>query len=240
LAKNWPAILKAIFYTSLFSNFLPLVFFLLFKKNNRERTLRVIFYYILYCSVNDFVGVRLQQIHSSTIYCLLAIFSVAEFSFFCLFYNYLVSPGIMKKSILFLWTIVLIVAIIDFFFINSNSIDSITIGVESLFTIIMCLYYLIIQIRGSNDMFVYSTSNFWIIITFLIYLSGLFFLYIMAANLSQSQSFHVQYIIINSVFVVLKNILLSIAMLMKPTPTGNQTPQNNNDRDDFLSFKLKN
>jgi hypothetical protein len=240
LAINWPAILKNILYTSLFSDFLPLVFFLLFKKNNKEKTLRVIFYYILYCIINDFLSIYFQIIHSPLAFSLLALFSVAEFTFFCLFYNYLVPPGLMKKSLPFIWIVFFLVALLDFFFIdNPKSFDSVTIGVESLFTIILCIYYLIIQIKGSNDLFVYSTSNFWIIITFLIYLSGLFFLYITAESMIDDKKFHVQYVIINSVFVILKNILLAVAMLMKPTPIQNKSQPKNDYRDELFSYKIK-
>ncbi|MDQ6904737.1 MAG: hypothetical protein M3139_17215, partial [Bacteroidota bacterium] len=102
----------------------------------------------------------------------------------------------------------------------------------------MCIFYLAVQIRGSNNLFVYSTSNFWIIISFLIYISGTFFLYVMAENMIQNKAFQIQYAVINSVFIILKNILLSVAMLMKPTPANIQL-QKNKDYDDLLSYKLK-
>jgi hypothetical protein len=120
-----------------------------------------------------------------------------------------------------------------------NAFDSVTSGVESIFIILLCIYYLIVQLKGTNNLFVYSTSNFWIIITFLIYLSGIFFLYIMAENMGQDRNFRIQYIVINSAFNILKNILLSIAMLMKPAPENNESSKNKN-WDDLSSYKLKN
>jgi len=119
-----------------------------------------------------------------------------------------------------------------------NSFDSIAVGVEDILIILMCIYYLVIQIKGATDLFVYSTSNFWIIITFLIYLSGTFFLYIMAENMINNMKYRIQYTVINSVFYVLKNILLSVAMLMKPTPIKNQI-QKSEDRHDLFSYNLK-
>jgi hypothetical protein len=104
----------------------------------------------------------------------------------------------------------------------------------------MCIYYLVVQIKGSNNLFVYSTSNFWIIITFFIYLSGSFFLYVMVGTMYHNRAFQIQYTIINSVFYILKNILLSIAMLMKSTPVKNQSRTNDDWDNDVLSYKLKN
>lgn len=55
----------------------------------------------------------------------------------------------------------------------------------------------------------------------------------------RTKTFFIQYIIINAVFNILKNIMLSIAMLMKPNP-NEENKQKKDDWDDFLSHKLKN
>jgi hypothetical protein len=81
----------------------------------------------------------------------------------------------------------------------------------------MCIYFLYQEIKNTNDMMVYSTFNFWVIITFLIYFAGTFFLYIMTENMRYSQQFQKLYLIINISFNILKNILLSVAMCMKIT-----------------------
>jgi len=53
-------------------------------------------------------------------------------------------------------------------------------------------------------------------------------------------TFQKQYDYINSVFNILKNILLSIAMLMKSTPVKNQPGKNDDWGKDVFSYKLKN
>lgn len=242
MVSNRPAIIHSIVYISNFSDLLPLVFFLLFKKNNNEKALTVIFYYILYCIVNEALGFYLNEIRFESIFIVWAIFTIVEFSFFCLFYYYAIPQGWMKKTVLPIWSLFFLFSCIDFFLINQmNAFDSITSGVESIIIIILCIYYLIVQLKGTNNLFVYSTSNFWIIITFLIYLSGTFFLYIMAENMIQNRVFQIQYFIINSAFNILKNILLSIAMLMKSTPENNQSKKHKEKEwDDLLSYKLEN
>jgi hypothetical protein len=236
-----PDILKLITYSSSFSTLVPLVFFILFKRNSNEKTLRVIFYYILYCVINEIATYYFYEKHSETLFVVFALFSFAEFTFFCLFYHYLQLPGKIQKVVFVIWIIFSLFALVYFFFVNkTSSFDSILVTVESLLTILMCIYYLIILIKGSTNLSVYSTSNFWIIITFLIYVSGLFFLYIMTETMINDRGFQIQYTIINSAFNILKNILLSVAMLMKSTPVKNQ-PQKNYDWDnDLLSYKLKN
>lgn len=216
--------------------------FFLFSKRNKERTLWVIFFYVLYCNLNELVTYYLfrNHINIDIDFILLALFTVIEFTFFCIYYYYALQTRFIRKALPIIFGMFLIFAFIDFFLINRmNNFDSFTTGIESIIIILLCIYYLAVQIKGNNSLFVYSTSNFWIIITFLIYLSGTFFLYILTENMMKSQSFRHQYVVINSVFNILKNILLSIAMLMKPTPTNIQKPKIKGWDDDVNTYKLK-
>jgi hypothetical protein len=230
------AILNFIKNISNFSDLLPLVFFLLFKLKSKEKTLRVIFFYLLYSLVSEIVLYFYHtRYFAHTMY---AFFTILEFSCFCLFYYFAVSTTIVRKGLLPLWSLFFIFALVDFFQINKqSSFDSINTGIESIFIILMCIYYLVVQIRGVNDLFVYSTSNFWIVITFLILTSGTFFLYIMAENNYDNKIFQLQYDIINTIFNILKNILFSTAMLMKPTPTDKV--QKDKKWSEPLFYKLK-
>ena len=86
----------------------------------------------------------------------------------------------------------------------------------------MCIYYFFDQLKLPNTFVIYSSVDFWVIIAFLVYLSGTFFLYIYAESMLADPGFRKQYIIINSVFNLLKNVLLSVAMIMKPVNPNNQ------------------
>jgi len=83
------------------------------------------------------------------------------------------------------------------------------------------LYYFYEKLQETNSLLIYTTQDFWIIIAFLIYLSGTFFLYLYAENTLQDKQFQIAYATINSSFILLKNVLLSIAMSKKPvTPSS--------------------
>jgi hypothetical protein len=217
------------------------VFFLLFKRNNNEKTLKVVFYYILYCAVNEFTGLYLHEIGIEITPILFGIFTVVEFTFFSLFYYYALPTILIKKTVPKIWGIFLVFACVDFVLIDKmDTYGSFAVGVEYICIILMCIYYLLAQLKGVNNLSVYSTSNFWVIITFLIYTSGTFFLYIMADKMLSNRTFRIQYIFINSSFNILKNVLLALAMLMKHTPTNIQKQKNKSWDDDFHEFKLKN
>ncbi len=223
MSSNITAILKVILYIGIFSNLLPLVFFLLYKFRSKEKELRVIFYFILYCIANESLSIYLR--HSPNLFILFSFYTVLEFSFFCLFYYYVSTR--VKNFIFLIWIGFITIAAIDFFFVNKmGGFDSFTSGMEALLIIGLCIYYLFMQIKGSNSLHIYSTSNFWIIITFLIYVSGTFFLYIMTEMMVNNLSFKIQYIYINSSFNILKNVLLSIAMFMKSDEVKPQVKRN--------------
>ncbi|MEO7119982.1 MAG: hypothetical protein ABIY62_02740 [Ginsengibacter sp.] len=56
----------------------------------------------------------------------------------------------------------------------------------------------------------------------------------------QTKEFQTQYVVINAVFNILKNVLLSIAMLMKDSTPTDDKVKKNKAWDELLSYKLKN
>lgn len=186
------------------------------------------------------MGYYLQITNNPNFVILLASFTIIEYSFFC-YFIYLISRKKIKNFAIILWTSFLIFAAIDYFYINENqTFDSFASGIESIIIILLCVYYLFSQVRGSNDLLIYSTFNFWIVVTFLIYFSGTFFLYIMTYSMRENVSFQKQYFVINASFNILKNVLLSVAMCMKTKDSFNPTPSTVPDLDDELFYEINN
>jgi hypothetical protein len=238
LKENITAILKYLLYKGIFSTTLPLVFYLLFKKNSKEKSLRVILFYILYCIFNEALSFYLQSIHSETFLILLYSFTILEFSFFSLFIFVIIPDSVVKQIIPYLWLSFIIFYFIDLVFVNKGrGFDSIAMGIECILVLSMCISYLFLILRKSNNLFIYSTFEFWVVITFLIYFSGTFFLYILAESMRDNLAFRKQYFIINISFNLLKNLLLSIAMTMKLSNTVKQQKNTLPDLDDdfFIS-----
>lgn len=214
--KTITTIFQILLYTGIFSTVLPLLFYLFFKSKTKNKIVRVILFYVLYCIFNEALSYYLQSIQSPKFITLLFSFTVIEYSFICYFFYLTFPKEQIKRIILFLWISFLVFAFIDFFYINeSQKFDSIASGIESLIIITVCVYFIFSQIKGVNNLVIYSTFSFWIAVSFLIYFSGTFFLYILTENMMKDLEFQKLYFIINIAFNVLKNILLSIAMTMK-------------------------
>lgn len=227
MVLNATAILKSLLYTGIFSHLLPLVFFLLFKRNSKEKTLRVILFYVIYCILNEALSYYLQSTKNENFVILLSTFTIIEYSFFCYFIYQILPKNPARKLVPIAWMCFLSFAFIDFFYVNKmGGFDSFAIGIESIVIIVFCIYYLYLQIKNANDLMIYSTFNFWIIITFLIYFAGTFFLYIMTENMVYDVAFQKLYFIINISFNILKNILLCIAMTMRTDDSSDKNKLN--------------
>lgn len=164
----------------------------------------------------------MQHSNNSNFYILFSVFTIVEYTFFCYFFYLVLPKTSFRQFIPLIWLGFVLFAIIDFFFINDmHSFDSFTSGIESLIIIILCIYYFFQQIKDSNTLLIYSTFNFWVIISFLIYSSGTFLLYVVTDSLKEDEHFLRLYFVINIAFNVLKNVLLSVAMTMK---TNNAQP----------------
>ncbi len=196
----------------------------LFQKNNKSKELRVILFYLTYAALNDIIVFYFFQVSHHPIFFIYDIFAVVEF---CLFswYFYLIIYSVKIKKLIF--PIIIIFCLFSLslyiFLPEDGSFSSILVGVESVLIIAMCIYYFFDQLKQPESLLIYTSINFWIVISFLIYLSGTFFLYIYADSMINDKAFIKQYIIINSSFNILKSFLFSIAMLMSPIKTSKQT-----------------
>jgi hypothetical protein len=232
-------------YFGIFAPLLPLIFFFLFKTNSREKTLRVILFYIIYCIINEGLSFYLQDIRSGDFIYLLYAFTIVEFTFFCYFIYLILPQNFIKRVIIpFVWAFFLLFTGVNYLFYNTaKEFDSLAVGIESIIIILLCAYYLFYQVKSSNSLLVYSTFNFWVVITFFLYFSGTFFLYLFADKMARNPEFQRLYFIINLSFNIMKNILLCVAMVMKSEKSVNYRSDKQDlfpDLDDDLLIHARN
>ena len=242
MSKNLTAILKILLYTGIFSTTLPLVFFIFYKLHKKQRALRVILFYILYCILNEAIGYYLQEIRSEKFVILIYTFTIIEFLFFCYFIYLILPKNFVKKIIPYICILFVTTALVDILYLNNkhHEFDSFASGIGSIIIIMFCIYYLFYQIKGSNSLLIYSTFNFWVVISFLIFFSCTFFLYLFTNSMTFNSSFQKIYLIINISFNILKNILLSVAMTMRLNDSVNQQKTAIPDLDNLISIHAKN
>ncbi len=167
---------------------------------------------------------------NSSLYGLYNIFTVIEFGFFCYLIALAINIKKFNKILAGTFILFVILAIINFVATSAESITSPLDGIKGIFTIGLCIYFFYSQLKKADSFLLYTTQRFWIIIAFLIYVAGTFFLYLLAQSQMENEVFKINYAIINSSFIIIKNILLCIAMTMAPPP-----PAVSNNPDEFLN-----
>lgn len=198
------------------SYLLPLLFFFIFKRREKDLAVRVVFFYAVYCILQEVATFLVSNVLPSLrdlLFYLFASYTIIEFTFFCLFYQLLFPKTHQaRKYTKWIWIGFVSFALIDYFFISrQQSFDSFAIGIESLILILMCGYYLYYQVTHTMTMMVYNTFNFWVIVTFFMYISATFFLYLMTDAMGKDPEFRKYYLFINFGANFIKNLLLAYA-----------------------------
>jgi hypothetical protein len=142
-------------------------------------------------------------------------FFFAAFTFFeYLFFTYFLYLEIKSKTFkrILAYTSCLFILFLLFYNLNAEvrGIDSVPIGIETILIMLFSFRYLYEQMNDTTTLFVYSKPSFWIILGFLIYLSGSFFIYIFANQSREA----IKFWYLTNVFSILKTVLFSIAILL--------------------------
>ena len=93
-----------------------------------------------------------------------------------------------------------------------HKIDSLPIGVETIAILILSFYFFYEQMKNLSNLFIYNNYRFWIVLAFMLYLSGSFFIYIFADRIPGQEL--ERYWVFTDIFYALKNILFFIAILV--------------------------
>lgn len=200
--------------SSIFSNLLPIVFFLLYKKRNQERKLWVIF---VYTCISFLVDISYKTIATSVVKQLdvYSFFTGAEYLFFSLFFYYTYQRKIFQQFIIGCTVLFYIIILYNLHYSQINYFDTLPASTEAVFIVIFSILYFYEQINDPSVTFLYATKSFWIIIAILLYLSVSLFPFIARAVLqyTDTDSRIIDYI--NNTANIIKNILFAFAFRMQ-------------------------
>lgn len=211
------SILNVIFdYVTTYSDILPAILFLFAVTKHKDKGLWVLFWLNLYSFVNNLVILNdwYVPLHLNN-YVLFRCFTVLGYTLIAYFFYLSISSPKVKKTILISFFLFLGYAIYDFLKSPLESFDSIPSAIEAILIIIFSIFYLFEQIRIPKVFFIYTLDKFWIITSFLVYFTGTFFLFILAESYMNDPAFVENYVTINNLFLLFKNIFFSIGLLIR-------------------------
>jgi len=207
------------------SEILPIILYLSFIKRNRGEGLWVIFLYCTFSLVTEpLFFLLLPKVPKFYFF---ASWTILEFTLFSIFF----SSSLERKKFKYIPAIgaliFYVIAFTSFIGKSREDFDSLTASLEAILVIIYCIFLLYEQINDPSVIFVYNNKKFWVIIAFFIYFSSTLFLFLFAGNLTKKE-YH-NYWSINNFFEILKNILFSVAFIMKKSSQRTTPPMDSLD-----------
>ncbi|MES2880513.1 MAG: hypothetical protein V4676_00085, partial [Bacteroidota bacterium] len=105
-------------------------------------------------------------------------------------------------------------------------LDSIPIGFETILIFIFTFLYFYEQLNDTTELLIYTKPHFWCVLGILIYLSGSFFIYIFANQITIEELG--QFWIITNIVSIVKNLFFTLAFFLQARQAGRKGPQKYN------------
>jgi hypothetical protein len=138
------------------------------------------------------------------------LFTLLDYIFVFLILYSLLNSRIIKAVLILIS--ILFVFYIALLFLRSNPQSYPAVSpVESIIVLVFCIIFLFEQLNKPEELLVYSTPGFWIILAFLVYSSGTLFLYIFRVIDFEAAK---KWWIINNVCNIITNCLIALSFLI--------------------------
>ncbi len=215
-------------YSRVTSNFALLALFIVFFRTikNSKDLLALIGYCLLDTTIY-FLSEHILTDHSPSSTKILGViyslYTLIEYSVFALFLWLNIHNKAFRRAILITSLIFLTFLLIYNLNTRVRRVDSLPIGVETIFILVYSFYYLYEQMNDTTNLFIYNKYQFWVITGFMLYLAGSFFIYIFANQ--ADKSLIDDYWFLTHAFYILMNIFIGISFFLRskkpndfPTP----------------------
>jgi hypothetical protein len=203
-----------------------LLFIAFYKKVKREWGFWAI---TLYCLIDSLLNLTVNQVRLTYTWNLYiwATFTFIEYLTFTFVIWRSIKSQVVRRIIVYSSAAFILFTTIYNIATDFKSIDSIPIGVETILIILFSFYYLYEEMNDTSNFFVYSKYQFWIVIGFMIYLAGSFFIYILANFMGNGLL--KQYWIMTNGFYAIMIVLFAISFFVfgktnKPNIHNNLRP----------------
>ena len=206
-------IIEALFYNILTYTYLfpPLIFFLFWNKLKSER----ISHWVNAYAISFFLMVLFEESLTPTKFSTRLYyqsFTFFEYLFFTVIFWLAIKNAIVRRVIIILSISFCLFQVIYFFVEKFKRIDSLPIGLETILVLIYIFYFFYEQIKEPKGRHLSENHFFWFATGVLIYLSGSFFINILANSMEQHQI--AKYWFLTYIADMVKNVFLAIGLFI--------------------------
>lgn len=202
-------------YITFITEIIPLIFCIFFYKKLNTKALKVFFYYVIFLSFSVIASViTLQLLKSQAIYyVILKLYTLFEFTLVAYFLRSIIKNTTVVKVLKYSMYVFVPVCIYFYIITNSSRFSTYPSIIEFLFFIMVLIYFFYEKIKTVIIYPLYQSHTFWICVGFFIYFTGNFFFFLFS-NTTSDKSFITQLNIIYSFVTIIKNIILSLSLLV--------------------------
>jgi hypothetical protein len=196
------------------SEFLVVLSFLIFfKQLSTDREVILLAIYALTDLILNFSSDYLHLTGNWYFY-IWSTFTLVEYSVFTFILWKGIESVFFRRLILVTSSLFFVFIIIFNIVTNFKNYDSVPMGIETILIFIYAVYYLYEQMNDVSTVFIYSKYKFWVVIGFLIYLAGSFFIFIFASGIKNASLLN-QFWSFTNVFFAIMNVLFLIAFYLR-------------------------
>jgi hypothetical protein len=197
---------------------LPVAFFLL-KNKPKDIVPTTIGIYGVFCFgflliFRDYIPEYLQKYFQVA-------YTFLEYFFFAFIFWYNIRNKSFKS---FMFVASVLFLLFQVFFITTFSfkrLDSIPIGIETIFIFIYIFLFFYEFSKNTKDIFIYNHFTFWVAVGILLYLGGSFFFYMLISNLEESDV--ARFGNMTYIAEIIKNLLFAFSIFMYKKHPVNKT-----------------
>jgi len=210
-------ILQNLIYTTYLAELLPFSMGLFFFKKIKSHGVKVFFFYTLFLAILLSLSLYFKLIQNNKVAQLLVnrFALIGEFTLLCFYYyNYLSLRN--RKVILIISCVLFTLYSFYDYTTTTNPVDFSyrPLIVECLFFALLIVFFFYEKLKYSIEVPILHTPEFWVSVAFLLYFSGNFFLFLFSTTMLRNTEFRTQYVIIYGTVTIIKDILLTVAILV--------------------------
>lgn len=202
---------------SVFSSLLPIVFFFVFFKRNRQNKLWVIVLYIVFSIFTDLLSEFLWRQNKDSdhlLYLISTVFTFTEGTIFGYFLYQFLHTVSNRKLAIGLYLLEIFIGVYTFVAFTGEKHNDVFLVSEELAIIVLCTLYFYEQVNNPKVTFLYESKQFWVIIAFFFYTASTLFLFLSESILPTEQRDQIW--LISQIGNIIKNLLFVIAFVKSP------------------------
>ena len=210
-------ILQNLIYTTYLAELLPFSTSLFFLKKINNRGAKVFFFYLFALAFFVSLSAYFKLVQNDRAHQILGnrIFLLVEFTLLSIYYHFHLKYK--HKKIVFGIALIIFFAYSGFDYLTAKSskeFSFIPLVMECLFFALIIVYFFYEKIQFNISTPILNTYEFWVSVAFLLYFAGNFFLFLFSKSMYNNPAFRVQFTIIYNTITILKDILLTVAVLI--------------------------